>query len=613
MGKCCLLLGLLAFGADVASAARRPPPVLGPSSSTDLAGHIEVLDEGSLRRTPLAVAASDSWGPPAVALDRSSSSVWWVRFTMVAPAGAGPTWLILPDPRWRRVELWTGSLSGAPRAVSGLDLAASRRSLPRGDLALPLVVPAGTQSEVLLRLEADFRDYAPPRTVLREVRSAPFDRAQRERGRALHGAYGGLVLALVLYNLFLGLALRDRTYLLYVAFAANFGLIWLAREGLAFELLWPSLPAFDRTATFVFIGAALAFGNLFAIAFLELQRTAPALARLLEIATVALGLVGIAALGSWWIVAETSLALLALVSALVYPLAGVVAWRRGVAPARTFTLASLTLVAGVVAYILAYLGALPVHPLTTHAAQIGSAVQMLLLAFALAERIRELRDQRDAAQALVREGLEHEVASRTSELEAQRQRVDGIRIEVEEANRRLVEANRRLEEASLRDQLTGLANRRRFDRALAAEWAIARSEDRWLALVLLDVDYFKAFNDRFGHQAGDRCLQRLARLLATAVRPQQDLVARWGGEELALLLPGVTPAVARATTEHIRTLVEGVDFSPDGSDVVRITVSAGLATARPRHDEGSTETLLRAADDALYQAKREGRNRVVSA
>ncbi len=608
-----LALGLAAwFDAGSAAAQAKRLPVVGPASGDALASRILVLDEGDQRRPPEVVASAKGWGAPP-RLTRRSSSVWWVRFQFVAPVGTNPNWVLLPDPRWSHVEAWTEPAAGAPIAATGLDLVASRRVLPRSDLAVPLNVSPGAHASVLLRLEADFDSYAPPQAFLVEVRDARSDRSLRERSRALHGAYAGMIAALVLYNLFLGLALRDRTYLLYVVFIASFGLIWLAREGLAFELLWPGLPTADRFSTFAAIIVALAFGNLFASAFLELRRLAPVWDRLLRGCTWAAAATGMVGAAGAWAAAEVGLALVALASAILYPMAGTVAWRAGLRPARTFVVANLALVGGVVAYVLTYLRVLPEHPLTIYAAQVGSAVQVLLLAFALAERIRELRQQRDIAEGLVRQGLQAEVAHRTSELEAEKSRVDAIRSEVEEANRRLVDANRRLEEALLRDQLTGIPNRRRFDRALTAEWGIAQREGGWLALVLLDVDHFKAFNDRFGHQAGDRCLQRFARMLSDATRAERDLVARWGGEEFAILLPGVSSAVAEATAERMRTLIEQVDFSPEGSEGVTITASAGVAAVQPGRGAGSPEDLLRAADDALYRAKRLGRNRVVVA
>lgn len=171
-----------------------------------------------------------------------------------------------------------------------------------------------------------------------------------------------------------------------------------------------------------------------------------------------------------------------------------------------------------------------------------------------------------------------------------------------------------LEELSVTDPLTGLANRRAFDRALAHEWAGATRGARALSLLLVDVDHFKRFNDALGHPAGDRCLQQLAGALRSAGRRATDLVARVGGEEFALLLPD-TPAegasrVADTVLESLRRLAIPHPDSPTGSVV---QVSIGGSTLPPDRATGSMAhaELLSAADEALYLAKEHGRAQAV--
>ncbi len=164
--------------------------------------------------------------------------------------------------------------------------------------------------------------------------------------------------------------------------------------------------------------------------------------------------------------------------------------------------------------------------------------------------------------------------------------------------------DQRLREEAATDPLTGLANRRALDRALAVEIARARRHARGLALLLIDVDEFKKYNDAHGHPAGDELLKTLAKILTVDSRPE-DLAARWGGEEFVLLLPEADAAAARAKAERLREEVASWPF-PGGP----VTVSVGLS-ALSRHDRhsGSAE-LLKTADEALYAAKRAGRNRV---
>ncbi len=170
-----------------------------------------------------------------------------------------------------------------------------------------------------------------------------------------------------------------------------------------------------------------------------------------------------------------------------------------------------------------------------------------------------------------------------------------------------------MEELSLTDALTGLANRRSLDRRLREEWRLAARQDQELALLLLDVDHFKQYNDAHGHQEGDRALREVGQVLALAARRPGDLAARYGGEELCLLLFGASLADALGLAEGVRAQVEALAL-PRGrpGQGGGLTASLGVASARPRQG-GSPEGLLRAADQAMYQAKGQGRNRVVPA
>lgn len=214
------------------------------------------------------------------------------------------------------------------------------------------------------------------------------------------------------------------------------------------------------------------------------------------------------------------------------------------------------------------------------------------------------------------DALRHVVSSRTAELEAINAR---LQAEVEErrqterkllaAQQRLQEMNDKLHRLAMVDELTGLANRRHFDTRFQIEYQRAARARNPLAVVLLDIDFFKAFNDHAGHPAGDTCLERVAGAVASCLRRPADLVARWGGEEFAALLPdtprdGATQ-IARAMRQAVRALAIP---HPSGPAAV-VTVSAGVAcfgtTTIP-----SPRALLEAADRALYSAKARGRDRV---
>jgi diguanylate cyclase (GGDEF)-like protein len=206
------------------------------------------------------------------------------------------------------------------------------------------------------------------------------------------------------------------------------------------------------------------------------------------------------------------------------------------------------------------------------------------------EAVRRSDELKHSQENIVRlnEILERTVAERTAELR---------------------KANHSLATQAGTDALTGIANRRRFDEVLEMEWRRAERSNRLLAIVMLDVDFFKLYNDEYGHLEGDRVLQQLAKVFASSARRSGDLAARYGGEEFVLVLPGLSlqeaEAVALAVTAEIRAL--GIPHSGGIGQVV--TISAGVAAIQPQAGmDDSRDRLVREADKALYQAKAAGRN-----
>lgn len=180
---------------------------------------------------------------------------------------------------------------------------------------------------------------------------------------------------------------------------------------------------------------------------------------------------------------------------------------------------------------------------------------------------------------------------------------------VEARTRELEEANAKLERLSNTDGLTGIANRRSFDRILQQEWQRAQRSASPLALVMLDVDHFKLFNDRYGHLAGDDCLRSLAQGLLGEVRRSGELVARYGGEEFVVLMPESDLHVAEEAARRIQDAVRALAIPHADEPSGIVSFSLGVASLAPGIGQLPAE-LLRMADTALYRAKSLGRNRI---
>ncbi|MBF0125023.1 MAG: GGDEF domain-containing protein, partial [Magnetococcales bacterium] len=163
---------------------------------------------------------------------------------------------------------------------------------------------------------------------------------------------------------------------------------------------------------------------------------------------------------------------------------------------------------------------------------------------------------------------------------------------------------------SMIDGLTGIANRRRFDEALSKEWMRGVRNNFPVSLILMDIDFFKPYNDNYGHPAGDDCLRRVAQALAAEIHRAPDLVARYGGEEFVSLLPETDHQGAQVVAEKLRSIVAGLTIPHAHSKAApHVTLSLGMVTILPSR-EHTPDILVKSADELLYRSKMEGRNRL---
>lgn len=178
---------------------------------------------------------------------------------------------------------------------------------------------------------------------------------------------------------------------------------------------------------------------------------------------------------------------------------------------------------------------------------------------------------------------------------------------------KLEELNVKLLKLANIDGLTGISNRRSFDERLLDEWSRASRNKQPLSLIMLDVDWFKQYNDKFGHLEGDECLKKIAKVSQDVVSRPGDVVARWGGEEFILLLPETDSSGAKQVSEKLRVEVENLHIPhPDSSVSPYLTVSLGVLTGIPDFNS-SADTFIKLVDEALYRAKDAGRNQIVVA
>lgn len=408
---------------------------------------------------------------------------------------------------------------------------------------------------------------------------------QNDRHNFWLATYFGMLIALGIYNLLLFFGLKERVFLYYSLFAFGFTLAILTFNGIGTLMFWSFLG--EHTARLVAIGFtfASAMATLFAQSFLNTWRYCPRWHHLLSwfravcwIALVAALLLPIQLALRLMDVVGFSASLLLLICGIYC------SWRR-VPSARLFVAAWSIFLLGAAVFALRNMSVLPANFITLHGIQIGSAIEMLLLSFALAARFNKLKWQKERAQADTVAMLKKQEAALEAKVAARTQA---------------------LEQLANHDMLTGLLNRHGLVRYAEAALAHRNSQQDPLALIMCDLDRFKPINDQYGHEAGDFVLQQVAKRLEHLAR-EGDHCARFGGDEFILLLEHVQqPRLLDDICSRIVQAISAPIKLPNGA-LVQVGVSIGVSLSS---DENSTLAhLLRDADHQMYADKSRQTNR----
>jgi diguanylate cyclase (GGDEF)-like protein len=476
--------------------------------------------------------------------------------------------------------------------ASGDKLPFSARAIRYRQPNFWLNLPQRTEVELLVRAQSESSMQAP----LMIYTFGAFAEMERDAQIGI-GLYDGILLALFFYNMVLWLSLRDSSHFWYMCHIFGFGLCLFCLNGLAFEYLWPTSPWLANHA----IPLTMAFSQMamhqFARLFLELKSRWP-LGDKISLAFIFFyGALGVASL---WVDYRTSVRLGTygvFPGVLVILYQAFYAIRQGYRPARLFLAAWTMLLLGTAMYASVSFGILQKNFVTEYGIQIGSAMEMILLSFALAYRYANLRTENESVVREANEQLERNVSRRTAELST--------------ALEQLADANSRLRESNRRDVLTGMFNRRHFREVFEQMLQHSAETRQPISLLLIDLDHFKLVNDDFGHLAGDECLRMLARNLNDCLASENAVIARFGGEEFVVVLPGVSANRVLEIAERVRHHIGSQPVRYAGKEIT-MTASIGVFSV-PLGVAASADEVLHQADDALYAAKNSGRNRVHAA
>jgi diguanylate cyclase (GGDEF)-like protein len=539
----------------------------------DLRAHLDVvrdpdkaLDADSVRRATQAQRLS-----PGIGLNFGyTRDALWLRIDIQSELPVSSDWrLELDYPSLDHAELYDGR--SVQRAGDRIPLTA--RAIAHRNPVFALQLAPGERRSLLVRVESEGSLTVNP--VL--WRAAAFH-VHSERSYAWQALYFGMLLALCGYNLLLWLILRDRAYFYYVLFGVSVGVGIASIYGMAGQFLWPASVDWSNRALVVGIAVSGVVAPLFAQAFLNTAAGAPRWHRWLTAIAVVHALILVMGLFAPMRVAMQAMSVGTLANCLLMLACGVDCARRGLPGARIYVAAWASMLLGGVMMALRNFGLLPTHFLTLHGMQVGSALEMLLLSFALASRFNQIRAEKEEAQRRLVASLQQQ----ERELEAR----------VAQRTAELAEANERLKALAHSDPLTGLANRAALSNYLNG---IRQTP---VTLLLIDLDGFKPINDRHGHEAGDRVLVEIAGRLR-AVLDSGTMVARLGGDEFVVVLPAAVDAAAVA--ERMLAIVRQPLASVPAAQV---GASIGIATGEV---DAAGNELLRRADAAMYAAKAAGK------
>lgn len=469
----------------------------------------------------------------------------------------------------------------------------------------PLSWPAGSQQDVYLHVRTGGAMQLP--MALWSNRA--FLKHDQSR-QLVSGVYFGTMLVILLYNLFMFVGIGDRSYIYYVGFVMSLPLFVASLQGYAFQYFWPEAIIWNERSIGFFLTSTVFFGLMFTMDFLGLRKPGtPSLLRngMLLIAGLVLLMMVAVFFAPYTLMLVTVIigAVIACAASLTVGLYGFLGSERAY---RYYLFAWAALLLGGMILAANKFSLLPQNLFTDNAVQFGSTLLVVLLSFAMAARINDERRRVHQAQLA---SLEHERDARKARDDALKTERDAKRlleIKVDERTRELQKANAILHDLSARDALTGLHNRRHFDEQLVKEYVRCYRYQHSIALILVDIDHFKKFNDDHGHLIGDDCLRSVAGLLQESVTRSGDVLARYGGEEFCILLPDTDIGGATAVAERVREKIAGSRFMVAGEQVP-LTISLGVCAVIPESTDLS-EQLIERADKALYESKRLGRNRV---
>lgn len=541
-----------------------------------------------------------------------SDEAHWFRFQLPAAIlNHQPLYAEIKNALLDRVEVWVAQKEGFTRYTLGDEFAFAERPLHYSYFVFPLPVSAQ------------------PLTVYIKVHTSSVMKLplsiwpRNEYGVHIGdinlsiGMFFGLLLVIGISALFFFFTTGTGTFLYYGCYVFCLDLMVAALHGYGFQYLWPEQVGFQSFSVTLFASSSALFALLFFHSILAVKKHSKWLDVLFKLTSASfITLMMSAMLISDSVSIKLLLVLLTIGVTLIMVTAVWFAIRK-INMAAYYGLAWSPVLASLVCVGLENVGVISTGISSLPIFVYGATIEAVMLALILAIRYKRRFNAMLAAKQEAFKKEREAVSAKQQLIEMQRHNQEELEYKVQErtleleiALRELSEVNAELERSSTIDSLTGIHNRRYFDKRLQSECRRSRREQTQLAVAMIDIDHFKLVNDRYGHAVGDACIQHIAAILKNNLKRESDDVCRYGGEEFALILPNTDIAGAYSLLENMRQIVASSPCLFDGESI-SLTISGGVASTLIFQQNDDSE-LLKTADKRLYIAKQQGRNRVIA-
>ncbi|BFT28997.1 diguanylate cyclase [Alteromonas sp. D210916BOD_24] len=429
------------------------------------------------------------------------------------------------------------------------------------------------------------------------------------------GIFFGVLVAMGVSNALLTFAARNSSFLHYAGYVLSLALTLASLHGFGYAYLWPDNTWLQSKSILIFSNATIMFAAMFTRSLLPIKEYSVILDKVTQGIGVVCALNMIfSVLLPYHVMLKISLFFVTIIVSYTVVL-GLWLSFKGVAVARYFTIAWAFLLGSAMSASFDNANVIELPISSNNLLIIGGAVETLILAVILAINYSHSREDLITAQQFALEQEKQANIAKENLLEVQKRYQDDLEYKVEERTleleitlRELSEVNQELERLNAIDPLTGVHNRRHFDKRLRSEGRRSRREQTPLSLAIVDIDHFKQINDEYGHDGGDECLIHATRVFQQLLQRPTDDLCRIGGEEFAIILPNTDLEGAHHVVESMREELAITPVMYNGERIV-LTASAGVSTTIIT-DEEHSQVLFRHADELLYQAKSAGRNNV---